>query len=69
LRHSLGLELEEPPFIAEGQKLRLESGLVAALEPKLLFPGHGVVGIENTHAVTEAGLKAITRSPKEVIVV
>ena len=67
--HGLGLELDEPPFLAEGQKLRFESGMVVALEPKLVFPGRGVVGIENTHVVTEAGLEAITRSPEEVIVV
>ena len=54
--HGIGLELDEYPFIAKGQSLRLEAGMVLALEPKTIFPGKGVVGIENTHLVTENGL-------------
>jgi Xaa-Pro dipeptidase len=28
--------------------------MVIALEPKLIFPGQGMVGIENTYVVTKA---------------
>lgn len=59
--HGVGLELDEFPFIAKGQKLRLEEGMVIALEPKAIFPRKGVVGIENTHLATANGLESLTR--------
>jgi Xaa-Pro aminopeptidase len=43
--------------------------MTLALEPKLIFPGNGVVGIENTHVVTTAGLQQLTRFEEEIIVV
>ncbi|MCP3875812.1 MAG: aminopeptidase P family protein [Desulfobacteraceae bacterium] len=58
--HGLGLELDEFPFIAKGQKLALEKGMVIALEPKVIFPGKGVVGIENSLLVTDNGLESLT---------
>lgn len=59
--HGVGLELDEFPFIAKGQSLELAPGMVIALEPKAIFPGLGVVGIENTHLVTATGLESLTR--------
>jgi len=64
--HGLGLELDEFPFIAKGQKMKLEIGMVIALEPKSVFPGKGVVGIENTHLVTEEGLEPLTKISDEI---
>ncbi|MDJ0876643.1 MAG: M24 family metallopeptidase, partial [Desulfobacterales bacterium] len=59
--HGVGLELDEYPFLAKGQDMPLEAGMTIALEPKLIIPGQGVVGIENTHVVTAGGLEALTR--------
>lgn len=64
--HGLGLELDEYPFLAKGQQLRLRENMVIALEPKLVFPGRGVVGVENTHVVTPGGLRPLTTYPQEV---
>jgi Xaa-Pro dipeptidase len=58
--HGLGLELDEFPFIAKGQTLALERGMMIALEPKVVFPEKGVVGIENTLLVTDNGLESLT---------
>ena len=58
--HGIGLELDEYPFLGHGQELRLQAGMVVALEPKAVIPGKGVVGIENTHLVTAAGLEQLT---------
>lgn len=66
--HGLGLELDEYPFLAKGQDLELEKGMTIALEPKLIFPGKGVVGIENTHVVTSEGLKQLTHFDEKIIV-
>jgi Xaa-Pro aminopeptidase len=65
--HGVGLELDEFPFLAHGQTTELEEGMVIALEPKLVFPGKGVVGIENTHVVTRSGLDQLTHAEQQIV--
>ena len=65
--HGIGLEVDEYPFLAAGQQLELQASMTIALEPKLIFPGKGVVGIENTHVVTEDGLEQLGQFPQEVM--
>jgi len=67
--HGIGLELDEYPFLAQDQEILLQAGMVIALEPKMVFPDRGVVGIENTHLVTESGIEQLTRFEEEVIIV
>jgi Xaa-Pro dipeptidase len=59
--HGVGLELDEMPVIARNVDLPLEEGMVFALEPKFVFPGVGVVGIEDTFLVGPDGLEQITK--------
>lgn len=66
--HGVGLELDEFPFIAKGQKLPLAAGMIIALEPKVIFPGLGVVGIENTHLVTENGLVSLSEYSDKITI-
>ena len=65
--HGFGLEIDEPPFLARGRKEPLAEGMVFALEPKFAFPGEGAVGIENSYAVTAAGVERLTTAPEELI--
>ena len=65
--HGVGLELDEFPFLANGQTTELQEGMVIALEPKLIFPGKGVVGIENTHVVTQSGLDQLTHAEQQIV--
>jgi len=65
--HGIGLEVDEYPFLAAGQPLELQAGMTIALEPKLIFPGKGVVGIENTHVVTDDGLEQLGQFPDEIM--
>jgi len=58
--HGIGLELNELPFIAQGQSYPLEEGMTFALEPKIVFPGEGSAGIENTVVVTKRGCEILT---------
>ena len=67
--HGIGLEVDEFPFLAAGQKLALQEGMTLALEPKLIFPGKGVIGLENSHVVTKEGLEQLNRFNEEVIVI
>ncbi len=67
--HGVGTELDEYPFIAKGQTVPLEAGMCIAIEPKLIFPGKGVVGIENTHIVTAGGLVPLTSFEENIVAV
>lgn len=58
--HGIGLEIDEWPVLARGFKTKLEPGMALAIEPKFTFPGRGVVGIENTYAITPDGFEKLT---------
>ena len=60
IAHGIGLELNELPFIAQGQSYPLEEGMTFAVEPKIVFPGEGSVGLENTVLVAEKGYEILT---------
>jgi len=64
--HGIGLELNELPFLAQGQSYLLEEGMTFAVEPKIVFPGEGSVGIENTVAVTKNGYEVLTPAGQEI---
>lgn len=64
--HGVGLELDEYPILAQGQDMVLEENMVLAIEPKYIFPGKGVVGIENTHILTADGLIQVTCSEEKI---
>lgn len=65
--HGVGLELDEFPVIAQGFKVALQAGQTIAIEPKFVIPGQGVIGIENTFAVSEAGGEKITDIPDDIV--
>ena len=64
--HGVGLEIDEVPFLARGADRRLVVDNVVAVEPKLVFPGRGAVGVENTWRVVDGGLESITAAPDHV---
>ncbi len=66
--HGVGLELDELPVFAKGAKSILQAGMVFSLEPKFVFPGLGVVGIENTYVVTERGSERLTTIEDAIVV-
>ncbi|MDA8413826.1 MAG: Xaa-Pro peptidase family protein [Desulfobacteraceae bacterium] len=67
--HGLGIEIDEYPFIARGFKeMTLEVGMAFAFEPKVVFPGEGAIGIENTFYLSNAGLKQITYSSEDLFI-
>lgn len=66
--HGLGIEIDEYPFIARGfDKETLQPGMAFAFEPKLVFPGEGAVGIENSFYLSEQGLKRLTFSSQDLV--
>ena len=67
--HGIGLELNEFPFLAQGHAYPLEEGMAFALEPKIVFPGEGSVGLENTVVVTKDGYDILTPLEQDILTV
>ncbi len=67
--HGIGIEIDEYPFIARGfGKMNLEPGMAFAFEPKLVFPGEGAVGVENSFYLADDGaLKQLTFSDEKIM--
>lgn len=65
--HGIGLEINEMPVLAPRMKQELEPGMVFALEPKIVLPGIGPVGIENSWAVRADGLEKLTLCSEEIV--
>ena len=61
LGHSVGLQLDETPVVAQGFDRPLPNKGVMAIEPKLVFT-KGSIGIEDTWLKTESGLQRLTLS-------
>jgi Xaa-Pro dipeptidase len=67
--HGLGLEVHEPPYIVEGNRLPLQVGMTFTVEPGVYLPGVGGVRIEDDMLVTPEGAETLTAFPRELIVV
>jgi len=65
--HGVGLQIDEVPVLALGQKTPLKENMVIALEPKFHVPNLGVIGIEETFLVTKRGLKKLNYTLRDWI--
>ena len=67
--HGVGIEVDEYPLLARGfGHMPLEIGMAFAFEPKVVFPGEGAVGIENTFYLSPEGLKQLTFSDEQLVI-
>lgn len=65
--HGLGLEIDEYPVLAPRFDEPLRPGMVVALEPMFVFPGKGIVGLEDDYLVTETGVERLTVTDQTLI--
>ena len=63
--HGVGLELDEHPVLGPVGHL-IQPNMTIAVEPKMIYPGVGVVGIEDTFLTTKNGAERLTRLPQEI---
>ena len=63
----IGLEINEAPVLAPRMNQDLEPRMVFALEPKIVLPGIGPVGIENSWVVTNERIEKLTNCNEEII--
>ncbi|MBI3103612.1 aminopeptidase P family protein [Candidatus Daviesbacteria bacterium] len=68
LGHGIGLEVHEHPSLSPKSKDILKAGMVFSIEPGIYLPGFGGVRIEDLFVIEKNGLKQMTYSPKERIV-
>lgn len=66
LGHGTGLEIHEAPRLAEGQKTKLQPGMIVTVEPGIYLPGWGGVRIEDDILVTRTGHEVLTNVPKQM---
>jgi Xaa-Pro aminopeptidase len=65
--HGIGLEINEEPVFAPRVRTELEQNMVFALEPKIIIPNVGPVGVENSWLVTGDGVEKLTKCNEEII--
>jgi len=63
--HGVGLEIDEYPVLGPVNH-QIESNMTIAIEPKMIYPGVGVVGIEDTFLTTEKGPQRLTELPQDI---
>lgn len=67
--HGLGLDIHEPPYILEGNRLALPVGATFTIEPGIYVSGLGGVRIEDDVIVTADGGESLTSFERELIVI
>lgn len=63
--HGVGLEIDEYPVLGPADHQILPN-MAVAVEPKMIYPDVGVVGIEDTFITTSKGAQRITKLPQEI---
>jgi Xaa-Pro aminopeptidase len=47
----------------------LQEGMVFAFEPKVIIPGKGIAGLENTYLVTAEGIESFNTATEELVII
>ena len=70
--HGVGRTMHEEPqvpnFVDPRSNQKLRPGMTLAIEPKIVFPGRGMVGVEDTLLVTAGPPECLTVTPRELVV-
>lgn len=67
--HGLGMEVHENPSLSKRELRELQPGMVVTVEPGIYIPGFGGVRIEDDVVITEQGIRILTKSTKELLLI
>jgi Xaa-Pro aminopeptidase len=67
LGHGIGMETHERPWVRASRVEVLEPGMVFSVEPGIYLPGVTGIRIEDIVALTDAGPRLLTNSPREPV--
>ncbi|KYO65830.1 M24 family metallopeptidase [Thermovenabulum gondwanense] len=68
LGHGVGLEIHEEPRLSKLGEEELKPGMVVTVEPGIYIENFGGVRIEDLVVITEHGIKNLTKSSKDLII-
>lgn len=66
--HGLGMEIHEAPRLSLTGNVVMTPGMTVTVEPGIYLPGFGGVRIEDDIVFTDTGIRVLTHSPKQLIV-
>lgn len=66
--HSLGMEIHEAPRLSKLDETVLAPGMTMTVEPGIYLPGFGGVRIEDDIVFTDGGIRILTQSTKQFII-
>ena len=69
LGHGIGLDVHEEPFLCKGEDLRVQSGMLFAVEPSIFVPHRCFVRVEDIVEVTDSSAVTMSEIGKEICVV
>lgn len=69
LGHGIGIEVHEHPYLSPNSKEILKEGMVFSVEPGIYIENFGGVRIEDLYVYEKNGLRPLTNSPKELLIV
>ncbi|MGG1515272.1 Xaa-Pro peptidase family protein [Paenibacillus oryzisoli] len=67
--HGLGMEIHESPRLSKTEDTILTPGMVVTVEPGIYLPGFGGVRIEDDVVITDTGIKILTHSTKDFLII
>ncbi|MFC5447944.1 M24 family metallopeptidase [Paenibacillus aestuarii] len=67
--HGLGMEVHESPRLSKTEDMILTPGMVVTVEPGIYLPGFGGVRIEDDVVITDTGIKILTHSTKDFLII
>ncbi len=67
--HGVGLELNEPPTLAEHDHSEVSDGFVLALDMHMMDENVGVVKLEDMILITGNGNEVLTKTPRHLFAV
>ncbi|MGL4819947.1 MAG: M24 family metallopeptidase [Bacilli bacterium] len=66
--HGVGLDIHEAPGLSFRSNDTLDVGMVVTVEPGIYLPEIGGVRIEDDVVITENGVRVLTHSPKQLMI-